>query len=203
MIQFLTNYSDAEQSRLESMVELCLDNGIDCIQFSWKRDDALYRLENVKKLVDKYNASLCINNNISLARRFDADYIHVGPTDVPIREIRKELPDIKIGFSIHPFYKHVELNYDADYFGIGPVYKSVTYKGHNKTFGIDRFKKLVLDVNKPVCAIGGINRDNIELLKGAKCDSICIAGCFYRSVDTLQTVRDIVKYWNGETSTVS
>tara|TARA_B110000908_G_scaffold155120_1_gene193026 strand:- start:963 stop:1562 length:600 start_codon:yes stop_codon:yes gene_type:complete len=196
MIQFLTNYSDAEQSKLESMVELCLDAGVDCIQFSWNRDDVLYRLENIKKLTDKYNALLCINNNIALAEKFDADYIHIGPTDASVKEIKKRLPNIKIGFSIHPFYKLEELDYNVDYFGVGPVYKTITFKGHNKTFGLNKFKELVLNAKQPICAIGGINDETIKLIKETRCEDICISGHFYRSLDTLKTIQNVVKYWN-------
>lgn len=197
MIHLLTNYANEEHSKLESIVEASLDAGFDCIQFSWNRDDALFRLENVKKLISKYNATLCVNNNLELAKKFEADYIHIGPNDVSIEKIKKELPDIKVGFSIHPHYMVGQLELNVDYLGIGPVYPTITYKGHNLTFGENKFKDIVKSVNTPVCAIGGINLDNIKTIKESNCKSICVAGAVYRANDPYKAASRLVKFWNA------
>lgn len=197
MLQLLTNYSDKEQSKLEYIVEASLDSGFDSIQFSWKRDDAEKRLENVKELVDRYKAKLIVNNSIDLAKKFNADYIHIGPNDISIDKIKKEIPNIKIGFSIHPNYYIKELEFDIDYFGVGPVYKTVTFTGHNETFGIERFRSLVKNVKKPICAIGGINLKNIEYIKETGCKSICVAGCIYRANNPSAAAKSLVNIWNS------
>ena len=199
MIQFLTNYSENYQHKLEDIVEQVLDVGIDCIQFSWDRADAERRIENIKTLVDQYEAKLCVNNNLDLALKYDADFIHVGSCDTSISDIRSRNKFIKIGYSIQPG-EDIKLDPEINYYGVGPVFESQTYTKHNKTISVHRLEDVVRSTNKPVCAIGGINIENITKISTSGCRDICIGGAIYRSNNCLKTAQDLVKYWNDRGS---
>jgi thiamine-phosphate pyrophosphorylase len=199
MIQFLTNYSENYQHKLEDIVEQVLDAGIDCIQFSWNRADAEHRIENVKTLVDQYEAKLCVNNNLDLALKYNADFIHVGSYDTSISDIRSRDKFIKIGYSIQPG-EDVKSDPEINYYGVGPVFQSQTYTKHNKTTSVNRLEDIVRSTNKPICARGGINIENIRDISASGCRDICIGGAIYRSNNCLKTARYIVKYWNDRGS---
>ena len=115
MIQFLTNYSENYQHKLEEIVKQVLDAGVDCIQFSWNRPDAERRIENIKVLIDQYKAKLCVNNDLDLALKYNADFIHVGSCDVSISDIRDRSKFIKIGYSIQPG-EDAKLNPEINYY---------------------------------------------------------------------------------------
>ena len=174
--------------KLEEIVKQVLDAGVDCIQFSWNRPDAERRIENIKVLIDQYKAKLCVNNDLDLALKYNADFIHVGSCDVSISDIRDRSKFIKIGYSIQPG-EDAKLNPEINYYGVGPVFRSQTYTKHTKTIGIQRLEDIVRSTNKAICAIGGINIENIREISTSGCRDICIGGAIYRSNNCLKTAQ--------------
>lgn len=104
---------------------------------------------------------LLINDRIDVALACDADGVHVGQSDMPVRVARKILgPGKIIGVSCKTSDQAEQAWVDgADYIGCGGVFPTTT-KENNLTVGLDGLKALCLASKLPVVAIGGIDAAN-------------------------------------------
>jgi len=91
----------------------------------------------------------------------DADGVHVGQSDMPVRLARRLLgPEKIIGVSCKtPEQAHQAWIDGADYIGSGGVYPTNT-KANNRTIGLDGLKEVCQASKLPVVAIGGIGQSN-------------------------------------------
>jgi len=91
----------------------------------------------------------------------DADGVHVGQSDMPVRLARSLLgPEKIIGVSCKtPEQAHQAWIDGADYIGCGGVYPTNT-KENNRTVGLDGLKQVCQASKLPVVAIGGIGLSN-------------------------------------------
>ena len=115
-----------EKTLLEQTEE-ALEGGATFIQIREKDlDEANFEAEAItlKKLCAKYKVPFVVNDNVELAKRIDADGVHVGQSDMEALDVRTLLgPDKIIGVSA----KNVEEallaeKHGADYLGVGAVF---------------------------------------------------------------------------------
>ena len=156
-------------------VELAILGGADVIQLRDKylSDNELMSTALViKQICADYDVTFIINDRITLAKRIQADGVHIGQHDHTLHETRQYLGnDFIIGVSC---YKHLfsalrAQNSGADYVAFGSVFPSNTKPGAPRCplSVISRARSLL---NIPICAIGGITANNSRyvLKAGAK-----------------------------------
>src|SRR5690625_874739 len=114
------------------------DAGITAFQFREKGIGAL--TSKAKVSLGKELRSICrqnkipfiVNDDIALVNELDADGIHVGQDDKPVRELRELFPDKIIGLSV----SRNELSNSplafVDYVGAGDIFGTLS-KDHNKS----------------------------------------------------------------------
>lgn len=165
--------------------------GADCLQL---RDKGLL---SQKELIDAGTAicalakdagvSFIVNDKIDIALVVDADGVHLGQNDTPIKVARRMLPKDKlIGISTHSLAQAVQAESSgADYIGFGPIYPTPT-KPDYKSVGLTALKEASREISIPLVAIGGINKDNIlEVLKsGARIVAVVRAGIIGGDIET-------------------
>ena len=61
----------------------------------------------------------------------------------------------------------------ASYLGVGAIFETKTHV-KTKITSIKTFKEIKEAVGIDVYAIGGLNYDNVDILKGTKADGICV-----------------------------
>ena len=106
---------------------------------------------------------------MELAKKIHADGVHIGQSDMEIKNARELLGADKI---IGVTAKTIEQakaaeTAGADYLGSGAVFGTST-KADAKPMELDLFQEICESVTIPVVAIGGINADNVLRLKGRK-----------------------------------
>ncbi|KRQ87631.1 Thiamine-phosphate synthase [Caloramator mitchellensis] len=158
-------------------IEEALKGGVSILQLREKKISSLefYDLAlDAKKLTEKYDVPLIINDRVDIALAIDADGVHVGQEDLPVKVVRKIIGDAKIlGVSVTNLEEAKRAIEDgADYLGVGAVFPTVTKKDANFT-GIELLREIREKYSIPVVAIGGINEGNIEKLNGL-CDGAAI-----------------------------
>lgn len=150
------------------MVADQIKGGADVIQLREKdmpkREKLGLGLE-IRKATTQEGVLFIVNDDLDLALILDADGVHLGQDDIPIKYARQLLKDKIIGISTHSLDQAREaIDSGADYIGIGPAFKTGTKIKADPVVGID----LVLAVKAlspiPVIAIGGIGENNIDLL---------------------------------------
>lgn len=153
---------------LYQQVESALQGGITMLQLREKNiahDDFLTEANEMKQLCQHYNVPLIINDDIEIAIQANADGLHIGQDDCPVRQARATLGSDKIlGVSAQTVEQAVAAERDgADYLGVGAIFTTAT-KQDAASVSIDTLTQICKSVKIPVVAIGGIDVDNTPLL---------------------------------------
>lgn len=159
---------------LEYCVEQSILGGVTIVQIREKEknyDEFFQIASRIKKVTDKYNIPLIINDNLDVAKNIKADGIHIGQNDISCLEARKILgPEKIIGVTVTNLREAKKAIEDgASYLGVGAIYKSTTKKDA-LVVSVDKLRKIVDYSSIPVIVIGGINKNTIPMLEGIKID---------------------------------
>ena len=114
----------------------------------------------------------------------DADGVHVGQSDIPLREVRKLVGDNKIiGVSAHNIKEAMEAkNNGADYIGVGAMFNTST-KNDATLVTLKELEEIDKGVEIPKVLIGGITLDNISTFKDINVDGYAIVSAILNSDD--------------------
>jgi len=164
---------------LISVAKSVIEGGADIIQFRNKISEDSEFLREAKRLrtiTQNKRILFIIDDRPDIAKAVDADGVHLGRKDLPVRRARKILGENRlIGFSCHSL-KDILLakRLNVDYISIGPVFKT-PLKPESQPIDISPFRNLEDRIKIPVFAIGGINFKNLKgiLKKGIKRIAIC------------------------------
>lgn len=182
---------------LEEQVEEALKGGATFVQIREKElsyNEFLNIAKKVKKLTDKYNVPLVINDNVEVAIESNADGIHIGQEDMDAGEARKLIGTDKIlGVSAYTVKdaKIAEEN-GADYIGAGAVFKTSS-KDEADVISIDLVKEICNSVSIPVVAIGGINETNILSLKGSGIAGVCVISAIFSKENIYDAAKNLYR----------
>ncbi|MBA3071571.1 MAG: thiamine phosphate synthase, partial [Nitrospirae bacterium] len=116
---------------LKEIVTVVLSAGVRCIQYREKdkaRRDIYREALMLRELTDKFGVSLIVNDYTDIALAVDADGVHLGQSDLPLKEARKIVGEERIiGISTHNLKQAIEAEKGgADYIGFGPVFHTKT-----------------------------------------------------------------------------
>jgi thiamine-phosphate pyrophosphorylase len=142
--------------------------------------DLLERARNVRRWTREVGALFIVNDRADIARLVEADGVHLGQDDLPVREAWRIVgPDLLIGVSTHNLDQLRQAILDgASYVGIGPTFPSST-KSFAELAGLDFIRQATAETSLPAFAIGGINPDNITdaITAGARRIAVSHAIC--------------------------
>src|SRR5690606_26613239 len=118
-----------------------------------------------------------------IAKRIDADGVHVGLGDQVVSEVREMLgPDKVIGGTANTV-EHVLQRFSerCDYVGLGPYRFTETKKKLSPTLGLEGYKKITrrlkeMGVIIPIYAIGGIQLEDVQGLMEAGIHGVALSG---------------------------
>ncbi|MBI5204653.1 MAG: thiamine phosphate synthase [Nitrospirae bacterium] len=163
----------------KEMSSLVLRAGIKWIQYREKnkpRRDIYNEAALLRKLTAEFKASFIVNDHADIALAVNAEGVHLGQEDLPLKEARKILGKTKIiGISTHSIEQAIEAEAGgADYVGFGPVFHTKT-KDAGKPKGIQMLKEVKRHVNIPVIAIGGITSENLQSVLDSGADAVAVA----------------------------
>ncbi len=130
----------------------------------------------MREITSQQNVTFIVNDYIDIALAADADGVHLGQNDMPVREARKLMGKKRIiGISTHNLRQALLAeNEGADYIGFGPMFATST-KNAGRPRGIRALENIRKQVNIPIVAIGGIRSDNIRQVLNAGADSVAVA----------------------------
>lgn len=187
LLYAVTDRSWTREQTLMQQVEAALKGGATCIQLREKEmSDADFLAEAIemKELCSRYGVPLIINDNVEVAVKSGADGIHVGQRDMEASQVRKRIGDSMIlGVSAQTVSQALLAEENgADYLGVGAVFSTST-KTDAREVSHQTLKEICQAVSIPVCAIGGISRDNLLQLKGSGADGVALVSAIFSSSD--------------------
>lgn len=163
---------------LEVMEEAIL-GGVDIIQLRDKTSSKRVILEKaraLRELTKKYDIPLIINDHIDIALAVNADGVHLGQDDLPLKEARQIIGDDKIiGISTHRIEEaRAAQEGGADYIGVGPIFPTQSKKDVVAPVTTKYIEQVAKEITIPFFAIGGIKRHNVDQVIQAGAKRICM-----------------------------
>jgi thiamine-phosphate diphosphorylase len=172
---------DPEQARgrsAEDTLGELLRAGIKILQLRAKAMPARDFLDlacAVRALTRAHGCRFIVNDRADIALACDADGVHLGQDDLPLRAARRLLPAKIIGISTHDGLQAKQAEEGgADYIGFGPIYGTATKETGYSARGLAMLRELRGIVAIPIVAIGGINEGNVSEVWAAGADSAAI-----------------------------
>ncbi|MDD3343977.1 MAG: thiamine phosphate synthase [Sulfurospirillaceae bacterium] len=150
-----------------AQMERVLKSGVSVIQFrdKYASDEEIEPIcKALQLLCNQHNALLIIDDRAQLVKKIDADGLHVGKDDMDYAEARALLGNDKIiGVSCYGNIARAQKyeSLGADYVAFGSFFPSPT-KPNSPVVPLTILKEAKALLKLPICAIGGINNDNIS-----------------------------------------
>ena len=180
---------------LYSQVEKALKGGATFIQLREKKldeDSFLEEAKEIQKLCKEYNVPFVINDNVEIAKKINADGVHVGQSDMEAQNVREILGDDKIiGVSAQTVEQALLAEkHGADYLGVGAVFKTGS-KDDAEEVSHDELERICKAVSIPVIAIGGITHDNVKELSGRGIVGIAVISAIFGQKDIENATKEL------------
>lgn len=185
------------EKTLIQQVKEALEAGITFLQLREKHlseKEFLREAVEIKRLIDQYQIPFVINDNIEIAQKAGADGVHVGQDDMPVEEVRKILGEDKIiGVSAHNVEEAVRAEQGgANYLGVGAVHTTAT-KENTSAVSMEEMKKICQTVSIPVVAIGGIKKNNMNVLSGTGVDGIAVVSAIFAAKNIKEETKELLE----------
>lgn len=186
-LYLVTDRSDMGDCEFESKIRSAVEGGCTMVQLREKNINSylMYqRALSIKKITDEYHIPLIINDRLDIMLAVGADGVHLGQQDIPVKIVRRLIGKDKIiGVSAHCPEEAEKAERDgADYLGVGAIFPTETKKDIIIT-PVDVLREIKETVSVPVVAIGGINQNNINTLKGSHVDGVAVISAIMKSKD--------------------
>lgn len=192
---FITDSINYSEEEFLYRVEQALMGGITLLQLREKDKSTREYMdlaEKVHTLTKKYNVPLIIDDRVDVALAIDAEGVHVGQSDMPVSTARKLMGNDKIvGATTKTVPQALEAyEQGADYLGVGAIYPTTT-KVKTVLTSTETLGNICSAVPIPVNAIGGLNKNNIDVLKGIPIAGICVVSAIMKADDPKQAAVEL------------
>lgn len=196
-IYLVTDEVALKGRELLPVVEEALQGGVTLLQYRNKNGEGgkLYaEALALKKLCDKYNVPLIIDDRLDIAIAVGAAGVHIGQDDIPCKIARQVLgDDFIIGVSAHnPEEAQQAIDDGADYLGCGAVYATTT-KAKVTALGLDGLAAIRKAVQIPMVGIGGVDLTNAKDVLATGVEGIAIVRAILGAQDVTATTQEFVK----------
>ena len=181
-------------------IESALQAGVKLVQLRLKHISEDLYIESAikaKELCIKHNAQLIINDSPLVAKKSQADGIHLGLDDMKILDAKKIITHKIIGGTANTF-EHIKqrCTEQVDYIGLGPYRFTSTKEKLSPILGIDGYKEIITkmkneNLTTPIYAIGGIELNDVESIMNTGVYGIAVSGLITNSNNKGQLVKQL------------
>lgn len=196
-LYFITDSTGFDEEEFLWRIEEAIKGGATLIQLREKDKTTREYVETAKKvheITKKYNVPLIIDDRIDVAMATGAEGVHLGQSDMSIDVARKILGDNTIIGATAKTIEQAQEAYEngADYLGVGAIYPTTT-KVKTVLTSVETLKEICRAVPIPVNAIGGLNKDNIDILKGAPIAGICVVSAIMKAENPKNAAEELLE----------
>ena len=182
---YLISPTKIKKSFYQDLIKVLKQKKVCFFQLRLKKESLKKKLmigEKIKKICKKFNVKFIINDDVSIAKKLNADGCHLGQKDMSIIKARRLIGNKIIGVTCHNSIRlaKIAVKNKADYIALGAFNNSKTKK--IKYMASSNLIKKVKKITKtPVVAIGGINSDNYKKLLLNKANFLAISGYIWNN----------------------
>lgn len=199
-LQYISQGANPDEHLIN--IHSVLEAGVKLIQLRLKNVDKTEYTEyaaKTKSLCKAYNSQLIINDNPAVARKCNADAVHLGLDDMRVEEARKHLTRTIIGGTANTF-EHVKLRCSekVHYIGLGPYRFTTTKEKLSPVLGTEGYTSIIKqmraeNLRTPVYAIGGITVKDVKEIMSTGVYGIAVSGLLTHAENKKQTVVELNK----------
>lgn len=184
-LYFITDSTGFEETEFLQRVEAALQGGVTLVQLREKDKttrEYLSLAQKVHSLTKRYGVPLIIDDRIDVAVAVNAEGVHLGQSDMPIDIARGIVGERMIIGATAKTVEQAKTAYKhgADYLGVGAIYPTTT-KVKTVLTSTETLAEICQAVPIPVNAIGGLNKDNIDVLKDIPIAGICAVSAIMKA----------------------
>lgn len=196
-LYFITDSTGFDEEEFLWRIEEAIKGGATLIQLREKDKTTREYVDTaikVHEITKKYNVPLIIDDRIDVAMATGAEGVHLGQSDMSIDVARKILGDNTIIGATAKTIEQAQEAYEngADYLGVGAIYPTTT-KVKTVLTSVETLKEICRAVPIPVNAIGGLNKDNIDILKGAPIAGICVVSAIMKAENPKNAAEELLE----------
>lgn len=181
------------------VLEEAADAGIRLVQLREKhitKKELFHLAEQFRKICDRYDITMIMNDHIDIALLTGADGVHLGQDDLPLEQAVKLAPELIIGRSTHSREQALEAEAQgAAYLNLGPIYPTQTKSTPVKPLGIAIVREAGPLLHIPFTVMGGIKERHIPELLAAGAKYIAMVTEITQAPDIGARVRHLRSLW--------
>ncbi len=194
-LYFITDSTLYAEEEFLFRVEEGLRGGATLLQLREKEKstkDYIDLAEKVHAIAGKFGVPLIIDDRVDVALAVDAEGVHVGTSDMPVETARRLMGESKIVGATAKTVSRAKEAYaqGADYLGVGAIFPTTT-KVKTVLTSTSTLREICLSVPIPANAIGGLNKDNIDVLKGIPIGGICVVSAIMKAADPRKAAAEL------------
>ena len=184
-LYFITDSTGFSEDEFLARVRSALEGGVTVLQLREKNRSTREYMEladKVHELTREYNVPLIIDDRVDVMLATGAEGVHVGAEDMPVATARKLIGKDKILGATAKTAEAAKKAYEdgADYLGVGAIYPTTT-KVKTVLTSTETLDAITKAVPIPVNAIGGLNKDNLDVLKGIDIEGVCAVSAIMKA----------------------
>ena len=143
----------------------------------------------------RHGALFFVNDRLDLALAAEADGVHLGPDDLPVRAAREIAPPgFLIGYSADDVDEARRAVRDgADYIGCGTVYPTGTKPDAGRVTGVEGLRAVARAINAPVVGIGGVTPARAPAVISAGAVGCAAIGAVMAAANPRRAVADFLQ----------
>ncbi len=196
-LYLVTDSTNLTEEIFLKKVEDALRGGVTMLQIREKDKTTRDYIELAAKaheIAKKYNVPLIIDDRVDVAMAVDAEGVHLGQSDMQVDKAREILGEKKIiGATTKTVPQALEAYQNgADYLGVGAIYPTTT-KVKTILTSVETLTDICNSVPIPANAIGGLNKNNIDVLKDAPIAGICVVSAIMKAEDSYEAAKELLK----------
>ncbi len=160
---------------------IAIKDVIDYVQIREKSKSVLEIVSLIEYLLNNgvKKEKIIINDRLDVALCMDIPTVHLPEHSLPVKMVKKCVPQMRVGCSVHSFEKAKEAEANgADYILYGHCFETKSKQGLAPN-GIEPLFQMKKELSIPVYAIGGITLETLPSIKEVGADGVAIMSSIF------------------------
>ena len=194
-LYFITDSTGFSEKEFLQRTQAALQGGVTMLQLREKEKSTreyLSLARQIHALTKQYGVPLIIDDRLDVAMAVDAEGVHLGQSDLPVNIARSIFGEDKVIGATAKTVAQAQEAYEqgADYLGVGAIYPTTT-KVKTVLTSTETLRAICAAVPIPVNAIGGLNQENIDVLRAIPIAGICVVSAIMKAENPAQAAIDL------------
>jgi hydroxymethylpyrimidine kinase/phosphomethylpyrimidine kinase/thiamine-phosphate diphosphorylase len=197
-----SRFSHVELARLAAV------GGADVVQYRDKRPmttrERVVIATEIRRAIESTRAILVVDDHVDVAVAASAQAVHLGRDDLHPSHARRLLgPHVLVGGTANDLAEARSVaETPIDYLGVGPVFGTRSKSRPAAALGLERLAEIVRAVDKPVIAIGSINRERVASVLATGAHGVAVLSDVVTAEDPSAATRALRRAIEREVSRV-